>query len=112
MKYLTKEWYMAWRRAGISRGLRLDSLAEQFSETHYKEMYDEELRRYIASFEPMDIATIKKIHEKEFQDAKKYLPEKEWQKYYDAMLAWHIKTWHDEIRILRLDTNLMRMENS
>ncbi len=98
MKYLTKEWYIAWRRAGISRGLRPDPLAEQFSEAHYKKVYDEELRRYIASFEPLDISTIKKIHEEEFKQAKKVLPPAEWQKYYDAMLAWQIKTWHDEMK--------------
>lgn len=98
MKYLTKEWYIAWRRAGISRGLRPDPLAEQFSEAHYKKVYDEELRRYIASFEPLDISTIKKIHEEEFKQAKKVLPPAEWQKYYDAMLAWQIKTWHNEMK--------------
>lgn len=97
MKYLTKEWYIAWRRAGISRGLRPDPLAEQFREAHHKKVYDEELRRYIASFEPLDISTIKKIHEEEFKQAKKVLPPAEWQKYYDAMLAWQIKTWHDEM---------------
>lgn len=98
MKYLTKEWYIAWRRAGISRGLRPDPLAEQFREAHYKKVYDEELRRYIASFEPLDISTIKKIHEEEFKQAKKVLPPAEWQKYYDAMLVWQIKTWHDEMK--------------
>lgn len=96
MRYLTKEWYYDWRRAGISKGLRLDPLAAQFSEVHYKEMFDEELRQYIASFEPLDISTIKKIHEKEFQEAKKYLPKEEWKKYYDILLKMQIETWHDE----------------
>lgn len=96
MRYLTKEWYYDWRRAGISKGLRLDPLAAQFSEVHYKEMFDEELRQYIASFEPLDISTIKKIHEKEFQEAKKYLPKEEWKKYYDIFLKMQIETWHDE----------------
>ena len=50
MEYLTKEWYIAWRRAGVSRGLRPDPLAEQFNESHYKEVYDEELRRYMVAF--------------------------------------------------------------
>ena len=30
MKYLTKDWYYAWRRAEISKWLRPDPLAEQF----------------------------------------------------------------------------------
>lgn len=97
MKYLTKDWYYAWRRAGISKWLRPDPLAEKFSEAHYKEKYDEELRRHIASFEPLEISTIEKIHEKEFQVAKKYLPKEDWQKYYDILLKLQIQTWHDEM---------------
>lgn len=72
MKYLTKEWYIAWRRAGISRGLRPDPLAEQFSEAHYKKVYDEELRRYIASFEPLDISTIKKYMKRNSNRQRKF----------------------------------------
>ena len=30
MKYLTKDWYYAWRRAEISKWLRPDPLTEQF----------------------------------------------------------------------------------
>ena len=61
MKYLTKDWYYAWRREGISKWLRPDPLAEQFNEAHYKEVFDEELRRNIASFEPLDFSLIKPL---------------------------------------------------
>lgn len=96
MKYLTKEWYYIWRRGGIAKWVRLDPLAEQFSESRYKEVFDEELRQYISSFEPLTVEAIKEKHNRDFETMKTNFPEADWQKYYDAILAWEIKTWHDD----------------
>lgn len=97
MKYLTKEWYYIWRRGGIAKWVRLDPLADQFSESHYKEVFDEELRQYISSFEPLTVEAIKEKHDRDFETMKTNFPEADWQKYYDAILAWEIKTWHDDM---------------
>lgn len=97
MKYLTKEWYYIWRRGGIAKWVRLDPLAEQFSESHYKEVFDEELKQYISSFEPLTVEAIIEKHNRDFETMKTNFPEADWQKYYDAILAWEIKTWHDDM---------------